>query len=315
MYNPSSSAQFSPSFESLDPADNLLTTINLTVAEVAGALQALDPNKACGPDDIPGTLLKNTANEIAPSLCKIFNMSLSLSTGSFPVLWKRANISPVLKKDDSTLVENYRPISLLCIASKILERCVFRRCYSHLLTFFYQLQQGFLKGKSTVTQLLVVYHEILDNLADGKDVDVVHLDLSKAFDKVPHLQLLAKLQNSGISGPVLNWFESYLWDRRQRLVLKGIYSDWLPVTSGVPQGSILGSLLFLVYVNDMPDHVTQGSTIALYVDDSKLYRTIDSPSTSISLQADLYSLQDWSLGLTLFRPPPFASNYDTICLI
>lgn len=140
-----------------------------------------------------------------------------------------------------------------------------------------------------------MYHEILDNLADGKDVvDVVHLDLSKAFDKVPHLQLLAKLQNSGISGPVLDWFESYLWDRRQRVVLKGIYSDWLPVTSGVPQGSILRPLLFLVYVNDMPNHVTQGWTIALYADDSKLYRTIDSPSTSISLQADLYSLQDWS---------------------
>ena len=96
VYNPSSIAQFSPSFQSLDPADNLLTSINLTVAEVAGALQALDPNKAFGPDDIPGTLLKNTANEIAPSLCKLFNMSLS--TGSFPVLRKRANISHVLKK-------------------------------------------------------------------------------------------------------------------------------------------------------------------------------------------------------------------------
>lgn len=293
VYNPSLIAQFSSSSETSDlHAGNLLTSIELTVAEVAVALQTIDPNKACGPDNIPGTLLKNMANEIAPFLCEIFNMSLS--TGSFPELWKRANISPVIKKDDPTLVENYRPISLLCITSKILERCVFKRYYSHLLPSFYYLQYGFLKGKSTVTQLLVVYHGILDSLADGKDVDVIHLDFSKAFDKVPHFQLLAKLQNFGITGPALEWIKSYLCDRHQRVVLKGTYSDWLPVTSGVPQGSILGPLLFLVYANDMPDHVSQGSNIAIYADDSKLYRTIDSTSSSTSLQADLDSLHIWS---------------------
>ena len=168
--------------------------------------------------------------KIPPSLCKIFNLSLSHAV--VPVLWKRANVTPVFKKDDPTLAENYRPISLLCIVSKVLERCVFNHCYLHFPPLLYNLQHGFLRGKS----LLEVYHDILDMVAGGQEVDVIHLDLSKAFDKVPHDLLLTKRHRHGISGTALRLFEGYLSDRQQRVVLGGTFSDWLPVTSGVPQG-------------------------------------------------------------------------------
>ena len=140
-----------------------------------------------------------------------------------------------------------------------------------------------------------VYHVIIDLLADGKEVDVIHLDLSKAFDKVPHNLLLCKLQQYGISGSTIKWFKSYLSDRHQRVALDGHYSDWLAVTSGVPQGSILGPLLFLVYINDMPSYIHHGSNLALFADDSKLYHPINTASSRTCLQADLDGLHKWSI--------------------
>ena len=131
------------------------------------------------------------------------------------------------------------------------------------------------KRKSTTTQLLEVYHVILESVASGKEVDAIYLDLSKAFHKVPHSLLLRKLENYGIGGSLLSWFQSYLTNRQQRVVLHGVCSDWLPVTSSVPQGSILGPLLFLVYCNDALDYIQVNSTLALFADDSKLYRSLE----------------------------------------
>ena len=128
-------------------------------------------------------------------------------------------------------------------------------------------------------------------MASGKEIDAIYLDLSKAFDKVPHHLLISKLSSFGISGCLLKWYQSYLCDRYQRVALEGAYSDWLPVTSGVPQGSILGPLLFLVFANDLPDYVQSGSTLALFADDSKLYRSLDTPDSNIYLQQDLDGLR------------------------
>ena len=185
---------------------NCLSSIQLTPDEVAEVLCNLDPNKACGPDSIPNRLLRNIADEIGPSMCKLFNLSLSL--GIMPDNWKLANITAVFKKDDPTLSANYRPISLLSTVSKVLERYVLNRCYNHLSAQLYHLQHGFLKGRSMVTQLLEVYQDILNSAASGQEVDAIYLGLSKAFDNVPHNLLLTKIEMCGISGPLLSWFKS-----------------------------------------------------------------------------------------------------------
>ena len=203
------SSVFIPSFNNSPPNvqpynGQSLANIHLTDCEVAQALENLDPNKACGPDNVPGRILKETAREIAFSFCRLFNLSLTLCV--FPAAWKRANITPIFKQEDPSLPSNYRPISLLCITSKIFEQCVFNHCYNHLSQFLSESQHGFVKGRSTETQLLETYHYILHFLAKGKEVDVLYLDLSKAFDKVDHLLLLAKLKGYGISALLRKWF-------------------------------------------------------------------------------------------------------------
>ena len=139
--------------------------------------------------------------------------------------------------------EELQTISLLCFLSKVLERSVYNHSYQHLEPHIYQLQHGFMRGKSTTTQLFEVYHGILESVASGKEVDVIYLDFTKAFDKVPHHLLLRKLEILGIRGSLLSWFQSYLSDTQQRIVLQGVYSHWLPVTLGVPQGSTVYSNL------------------------------------------------------------------------
>ena len=247
---------------------------------------------------------------------------MSLALGVVPCKWKEANITPVFKRDDPTLAKNYRPISLLCILSKVLERCVYNHCYHHLEPQIYDVQHGFMRGKSTTTQLLDVYHDVLDSVASGKQVDAIYLDLSKVFDKVPHHHLLSKLCDFGIRGTLLSWFQSYLSDRQQGVVLEGVYSERLPVTSGVPQGSILGPLLFLVYSNDIHSYI-QKSKLALFADDSKLFLPLVQPNSSSVLQNDLDNLINWTTdnqmelnhtkckALRIFRKKtPFQTNYS-----
>ena len=218
-------------------------------------------------------MLKETAPEIASPVCRLFNLSLSL--GKFPNQWKLANVCPVYESDDPTLPKNYRPISLLCIISKCLERCVFNHCYTLISPQLYHLQHGFLRGRSTVAQLLQVYHEVIQALAKGKEIDIAYFDFAKAFDKVPRRALLNKLSRFRISGQQINLFQSYLSDRYQRVALQGTYSDSLQVLSGVLQGSILDPLLFFVYIDDIPQCIKQDSKVAIFADDSKLFKMIE----------------------------------------
>ncbi|CAB4040147.1 Hypothetical predicted protein, partial [Paramuricea clavata] len=207
-----------------------LTNITLSENEVLNRLQNINVSKASGPDGIPGRLLKAIATEITPSLTKVFN--LSLCSGKVPSAWKTALITPILKEGNPHVVTNYRPISLLSILSKVLERCIYNHCYEfiqHKLTFY---QHGFVQGRNCVTQLVRFYHKILEALGNGHEVDTIYLDFSKAFDRISHHPLLDKLKRHGFGGTLHDWFADYVTARSQKVVIDGDCSDLLSVTSG-----------------------------------------------------------------------------------
>ena len=268
-----------------------ISDILITANEVHKVLISLDEDKATGPDKIPAKLLKNCASSISLSLSHLFNKSLVL--GKLPSEWKLSNITPILKSGKPGEVTNYRPISLLSLVSKAFERCVFNKLIPHVSHQLHHLQFGFLKGKSTTAQLLEVLHDIGTKLDKRCQVDTLYLDFSKAFDKVNHKLLLTKLQRFDITGNLLRWLNDYLTDRKQRVTVLGETSQALPVLSGVPQGSILGPLLFLIYVNDLPASVSTKFTTALFANDTKCYRAVKTTEDGAELQRDLMNLIGW----------------------
>ena len=267
--------------------------IRLTASEVQAVLKSLDVSKATGSDEIPARLLRETAEVITPSLCHLFNKSLS--TGSIPREWKLANIVPVYKKGEREYTENYRPISLLPITSKVLDRCVLNNVKDWLYGLVNECQHGFLIGKSCVTNLIEALDYIGSVLDKGGQIDTIYLDMSKAFDKVDHGLLITKLRGMGISGSFLQWLTNYLTDRQQRVTVLGETSDTIPVTSGVPQGSLLGPVLFFLFVNDLPETVISSKT-SMHADDTKVFKAIKVPEDALALQADLTSVSRWSTG-------------------
>ena len=254
-------------------------------------LSKIDVSKACGPDGVPGRLLKEGASSLSKPLFELFN--LSTSGGKLPAEWTSANFTPVFKKGNKHIISNYRPISLTCLTVKILEKLVFNHIEEFLVNEnkLNSSQHGFRKRHSCQTQLLETVHQWTKSLDRGDSTHVIFLDFSKAFDTVPHQRLLLKLDNIGIRGNLLNWITGFLEGRRQRVLVDGQKSDWVKVTSGVPQGSILGPLLFLVYVNDIGDDLE--SHTRLFADDCTLFREVSSKHDSCALQHDLTNLYNW----------------------
>ena len=263
-----------------------------TEDEVFGLILGLDNSKSTGPDEISAKMLKGTIFSIVPSLTKLFN--LSIQTCSFPNLWKYARIVPIPKKGDLSLPENYRPISILSLLSKLLERHVYQTISNHLLIHYpiSDRQWGFSHGKSTTTALLSFSHDCLQTLDNKAEVCSVFFDISKAFDSVPHVLLLHKLSSINLNPYITRWVQSYLTHRSQYVVINGTESPALPVVSGVPQGSVLGPLLFLIYINDVTCVVSNGKII-IYADDIALYQIIHSPSDFILVQQDINSICAW----------------------
>ena len=218
----------------------------------------------------------------------------SLETEDLPNDWKSANVTPIFKKGSKADGKNYRPVSLTSVVCKLFESLLRKQLINHLQSnnLLSEHQHGFISGRSCTTNLLEVLDEWTQILEEGGSIDVVYMDLMKAFDTVPHHRLLCKLEAYGIQGKVLAWIRSFLIGRRQRVVVSGQKSDWSAVTSGVPQGSVLGPILFLVYVNDLPTCVRSGTK--LFADDTKLYVRSDKPGATEKLQEDLEALESWA---------------------
>ena len=256
--------------------------------------RSLDIKKAYGPDGLPPILFKEAKYELATPLKQLFDMSLR--DRKFPNLWKKANILPIHKKGDKGIPSNYRPVSLLCTPSKIFERIIFKYVYNYFQTNFLITvwQSGFRPQNSTVSQLVELYHKFCKSVSEGKEIRIVFLDISKAFDRVWHRGLLKKLEHFGIKGCLLEWFRDYLYDRTQRVVVNGQSSDWIRITAGVPQGSVLGPLLFLVFINDIV-HVVTNCQIRLFADDTCLFVEVDNRADAATkLNEDSQLINTWA---------------------
>ncbi len=284
------------------PSPTSLSSIVITPTDIVDVLSSLNTSKACGPDLLHPRILKEARESLAEPLSIFFNSSVN--SASFPLQWKEANVTPVYKKEDPTLPSNYRPISLLSCLGKVMERCIHKYVFNYisannLLTPF---QSGFIPRDSTTNQLLSMYHTFCEAVDEGKEIRVVFCDISKAFDRVWHKGLIYKLRILGINGTLLKWIENYLSGRRQRVVINGQHSEWKQVTAGVPQGSILGPLLFLVYINDIVNNIQ--SPIRLFADDTSLFIIVDDPVDSAqALNTDLNIIHSWAnKWLVKFNP-------------
>lgn len=270
--------------------------INADIVSISGVISMmlnLKTKSSPGPDGIPNVFLSRYAEALSPFLVAIFNTSLS--SGVLPFDWKVGRIVPVFKKGDVMVPGNYRPISLTSSCCKILEHIIANYISKFLndnglLSCF---QHGFRKGFSTVTQLTSIVHSFAGVLDKTGQVDVIFLDFRKAFDLVPHSQLMLKLQAIGLPAFITNWISSYLSDRTQYVSIDDKCSKSLPVTSGVPQGSVLGPLLFLIYINDIVDVITSPVQIRLFADDCILFNEITCHEDQIQLNSNLLSIQAW----------------------
>ena len=291
------SSVFSPASNSVPdlgpPKFDKMPDIVISETGVQKLLRNLKPNKAPGPDNIQAKFLKETAEDLAPALTCLYQASLAQT--KIPSDWRHARVAPIYKsgKNDRSKPANYRPISLTSISCKVLEHIMCSNLMGHLdkrhiLTDF---QHGFRHGRSCETQLILTVDEIAQALDQGKQIDCILLDFAKAFDKVSHKSLLAKLHHYGVQGSNLGWIQDFLTSRTQVVVVDGEESETAAVTSGVPQGSVLGPALFLVYINDLPEKLH--STPRLFADDCLLYKVIESTADCDLLQRDLHTLEIW----------------------
>ena len=278
--------------EEVDNSDICISDITVNEVEILKYINLMKKSKSPGPDGVYPTHLKELKNELAKPLRAIFNRSLE--DGVVPVDFKRANVTPIFKNGNRYEATNFRPISLTSVVGKLLESVIRDRIVSHLElnNLIKDSQHGFRRARSCLTNLLEFFHKMICVYDESKAVDVIYLDFKKAFDTVPHERLLMKVKAVGVKGKILNWIRNWLKDRSQRVVINGECSDWVNVSSGVPQGSVLGPLLFLIYINDLDNGVF--STISKFADDTKLGNRAYVRSDVEKLQKDLNLIVRWA---------------------
>ena len=270
------------------------TNLCITQSDIIDAIKCLSSSSSAGVDGLASKFFKNCSIPLSVPLQYIFSMSLS--QGKLPTDWKIGKVIPIFKnKGSRSEPSNYRPVSLTSISCKIMERVLKKHINKHLSAnnLITSSQHGFRSGRSTQTQVLECLNDWTQALDVDKSVDVIYLDISKAFDTVSHTKLCHKLRKYGFHGPVLKWIEDFLSERSQFVQVNNSRSDNARVKSGVPQGSVLGPVLFLIFINDIIDAVKY-SCIKIFADDTKPYFCIDSIEAYNQLISDLRKLFEWS---------------------
>ena len=271
---------------------HLLTELRITDDMIREQLKDIDPFKSNTKDCIHPKLIKEAGESMIKPLNIIFNKSLVL--GTVPKRWKYATVTALHKGEDRHDCKNYRPVSITSVICRMMERILKKHIIRHLEdnSILTDEQHGFVSKRSCLSNLLLAMEELTSIYDEGLPVDEIFLDLQKAFDKVPHQRLLYKLKKIGIESDMLSWIESFLSERYQRVSIKQSYSKWSKVRSGVPQGSVLGPILFIIYINDLPGTVK--ASCSIFADDTKLIKKIANLKDAHHLQEDLNTLCEWA---------------------
>jgi hypothetical protein len=288
--------------------NNYIHLPSISTDDILRHLLKLKPSSASGDDALPGFILKDCAQILVTPLLFLYN--LILTTSVYPCLWKVGKICPIFKSGKKNIISNYRPVTILPHISKVFESIIYSYIYTNVQNVISEHQHEFFRGRSTSTNLSCISHFISAALDKNTQVDVIYTDFSKAFDRIDHNILLNKLRHFGFSDSLLNLFESYLSDRFCYVNVLGFYSARLVVNSGVPQGSNLGPLLFLLFINDIVEIFSLN--VLLFADNVKLYSTIRDISDCMRLQSNVDVLYGWcrSNGLPLNRDKCYILSFS-----
>lgn len=271
------------------PGVQCLGATVITPRDVELAIKRLPSKQSFGPDYIPNYVVKGCSELLRDPLCHIFNLCLKNAT--FPHTWKLTKITPIFKKGMESDIENYRPVSILCTPAKVFEIILHNNIFPHIKHYISVNQHGFMPSRSISTNLVNFVNFTSGALDCRNQVDVVYTDFSKAFDSVNHQKLLSKFHYYGFSDTFINFFCSYLSDRRQYVSFRGYRSDSFIAGSGVPQGSNLGPLFFNLFINDLIFNIR--SNVLMYADDLKIFRVIKNLTDCGAIQGDLDTLSKW----------------------